>query len=345
MSSSDKPETGAKARSAPASLRQVAKHAGVSVATVSRVINGIPNKASPETIKRVKAAVEALRYRPAGAAQALRRRESRIVAVLAASLINPVMAAITASIGMAMRECGLVMALSDTHESGVVQDEFLAEMRAQSVCGFVLLGAVESPELDRIRQEDVPKVFVNRPDPGAGTSCYAGMDNREAGRDVARVVLARGHRRAVLLHGSLDRTAATLRLQGIREVFAAQGLPADALMLCTAPGTNLLEVGRSGMLQALATGDTPPLVLCMSDTLAYGAFRALNEAGLDAPGRFTFFGFDDLIFNAWVAPWLNSAVVPAELYGAAVMQQLDPQTAAPALYLPHQLSIRQLPTV
>ncbi|WP_181409746.1 LacI family DNA-binding transcriptional regulator [Martelella alba] len=345
MSSSDNSDAGAKTGAGPASLRQVARHAGVSVATVSRVINGIPNKASPETVKRVRAAVAALNYRPAGAAQALRRRESRIVAVLAASLINPVMAAITASIGQATRERGLVMALSDTHEQADVQDEFLAEMRAQSVRGFVLLGAVDSPELERLRQADIAKVFVNRPDPGDVTSCYAGMDNLQAGRDVARAVLKRGYRRAVLLHGSLDRTAATLRFQGIREEFSAAGLPQDALILATAPDTNLLEVGRSGMRQALAQADTPCLVLCLSDTLAYGAFRALNEAGLEAPGRFVFFGFDDLIFNAWVAPWLNSAFVPAERYGAAVMSQLDPQTAKAAFFLPHQLSIRHLPNV
>ncbi len=120
------------------SINAVAARAGVSIATVSRVINGVANKASPATIVRVKEAIAALDYRPTSAGRALRQRTSRLVAVLAANLANPAMAAIAASAETALRDAGLVMVLCDTHDRPELQDEYLREMlasrRAPSFC-------------------------------------------------------------------------------------------------------------------------------------------------------------------------------------------------------------------
>src|SRR5579871_2703525 len=98
------------------SIADVAERAGVSIATVSRVANGIANKTSDRTAERVRQAIAELGYRPVSVGRALRARQSRLVALLAANLANPAMAAIAASVEAALRREDLVMVLCDTHE-------------------------------------------------------------------------------------------------------------------------------------------------------------------------------------------------------------------------------------
>ncbi len=129
-------------RQSVASITTVAERAGVSIATVSRIVNGVAKKASAETIARVKAAIAELGYRPVSVGRALRQRQSRLVALLAANLANPAMAAIAAAAEVALRNAGLVMVLCDTHDVPELQDEYLLEMRAQLARSIVLLGPV-----------------------------------------------------------------------------------------------------------------------------------------------------------------------------------------------------------
>ena len=178
------------------SIGTVAARAGVSIATVSRVVNGVANKAGPDTAERVWAAVRALGYRPLSVGRALRQRQSRLVALIAANLANPAMAAIAASAEAALRHAGLVMVLCDNHDRPDLQDEYLLEMRAQLARATVLLGAVASPQLKAMTAAGEALLFVNRRNPAARDAPFVGIDNRRAGADVADFMLARGHRPA-----------------------------------------------------------------------------------------------------------------------------------------------------
>ena len=113
------------------SISAVAAHAGVSIATVSRVVNGVSNKASAATTARMQASIASLRYRPTGAGRALRSGQSRLVAVLAANMANPTMPAIAAAAEVALRCAGFVMVLCDIHDKPELQDEYRLEMRSQ----------------------------------------------------------------------------------------------------------------------------------------------------------------------------------------------------------------------
>ena len=117
----------------PVSLGEVAAKAGVSISTVSRIVNGETRRASPETLARVQEAIKAVGYHPNQLGRALRNRESRLVAMLAANLDNPVMATIAASTEAALREAGYTMILCDTHDRPDLQDDYLNAMRSQVV--------------------------------------------------------------------------------------------------------------------------------------------------------------------------------------------------------------------
>ena len=300
-----------------ASIKSVAALAGVSIATVSRVVNGVANKASPETIARVRAAVAALDYRPTSAGRALRQQRSRLVAVLAANLANPTMAAIAASAETALREKGLVMVLCDTHDQPDLQDEYLREMQAHQVRAIVLLAAVESPMLAAMRDGATPLVFVNRRDPGGGAaSRYVGIDNLAAGRAVAAYCIEAGLSSVALLHGWLSSSATADRVSGFLATFAAAGRPLPDGGVIPPKVTDHLAIGRAGAVALIDAGLRLDAVICTSDLIAFGAHRAFADRDIRSP---RFIGFDDSPLNDWVAPWLTSVRIPYESYGTGIV--------------------------
>lgn len=316
-------------------IAEVAAHAGVSIATVSRVVNGITNRAGAGTAERVWAAVRALGYRPAGAGQALRQKQSRLVAVLAANLANPAMAAIAASAEDALRRAGLVMVLCDSHDDPAVQDEYLLEMRAQMARAIVLLGAVDSPVLRRMQGDGAPLLFVNRRSP-VGPAPFVGIANREAGADVAAFFRARGILRPGVIHGARTSSATEDRIAG----FVGGGAAGE---VATVAGRDHQGIGYALALQVLAGGG-PRGIFCLSDLIAYGAHRRLVEAGVAVPGEVVLVGFDDNPLNDWVAPWLSSVRVPYPAFGPAIWAALQAvwRGEVPETVLPHSLIIRQV---
>lgn len=331
--------TPAAALPAPVSIGAVAERAGVSIATVSRVVNGVANKASADTVERVRAAIDALGYRPMGAGRSLRQGRSRLVAVLAANLANPSMAAIAAGAEVALRNAGHVMVLCDTHDRAELQDEYLLEMRAQYARGFVLLGAVASPVLRAMGAGGAePLVFVNRRNPEGDAGVHVGIDNRRAGADVARWFAQRSLQQVALVHGRLFSSATAERVEGFVTEAKGLGLALPAARIASGDSADHLEMGYAGMSRLLEGRRRPQAVFCTSDLIAYGAHRRAVEAGLRAGTDIEFVGFDDSPLNAWVAPWLNAVRVPYAAYGEAIVRALAGEPDD--ILLQHELVVR-----
>lgn len=320
------------------SIRAVARAADVSVATVSRIVNGIRDRAAPETIARVEAAIKALDYRPQSVGRALRQRESRIVGVLVANLSNPAMAAIAASIEVALRTSGYVMALCDTHEDPEIQDEYLREMEAQLASAIVMVVAVHSPGLDLARKSGRPLVFVSRRDPGDPAAPFVGINDEEAGHAVAACCLERGWRQPSVLHASIQYSAGALRLKGLRDGFARAGIE---IATFTADGRHHMEIGYLAARKAFSAFPGTDVMIALSDLLAYGAYRAVNERHARAAPAL--FSFDGNPLNDWIGPWLNSVRVPHEKLGPQVVEALEGiVTGQPprAYFVPFELTRR-----
>lgn len=324
------------------SLATVAARAGVSVSTVSRIVNGETRRASPETAQRVLGVVEALGYRPDPVGRALRRRQSRIVAMLAPNLDNPAMAAIAASTEAALRRAGYVMILCDTHDRADLQDEYLAAMRSQLVQGYVLVSAVRSPGLSECLSRGEAAVFVARRDPD-GRAAYVGIDDHRAGADAADHLIARGVTRFAVLSPVQGSSSSAAREAGFLERLAARGVGAGAVRRAGAPGLSHLAVGYDAAASLVAGGGWPEGLLCVSDLMAYGAYRLAVEQGVAIPGECAVVGIDDNPLNAWIAPWLTSIHIPYDRFGAVVVAQLEAIWAdgSPGEHLlPHRLVVR-----
>lgn len=327
------------------SIASVAARAGVSIATVSRVVNGVANKASAETAERVRRAILELGYRPISAGRDLRQRSSRIVALLTANLANPAMAAIAAAAEAALRADGLVMVLCDTHDRPELQDEYLLAMRAQRARAIVLLGVVASPGLARMQADGEALVFVSRRPPQGGAAAFVGIDNRRAGMEVARHLAARNRGELAVIHGALSSSATAERLAGFRAEARRLGAALPPRAILTSSAADHLQIGYDAMAKLLHRGRVPTGVFCTSDLIAFGAHRRLLEAGLDVPRDLTLVGFDDSPLNDWVAPWLDSVRVPYDSFGPAIAQAIAGLPGAAETTLPHRLIARTPPRV
>jgi LacI family transcriptional regulator len=309
-----------KQRSTPASLATVAAAAGVSIATVSRIVNGETRRASAKTIERVRKAIAVTGYQPNHAGRTLRRKESRVVAMLAPNLDNPVMAAIAASTEAALRAAGYVMILCDTHDRPDLQDEYLNAMRSQVVRGYIMVASIPSAVLKDFVADGAPMVFVNRRPP-FGHGAFVGIDNIKAGADAADMLWSAGLRRCGVLAPARGSSVARDRVKGFCSRLRALG--AAEILKAEATGRSHLEIGYEAAQRLAARDGWPEGLMCVSDQIAYGTYRFARESGILIPERCMLVGIDGNPLNRWIVPWLRSIQVKYEEFGEPIVELLD----------------------
>lgn len=303
------------------SLATVAAKAGVSIATVSRIVNGETRRASVETVERVRQAIEEIGYRPNHVGRSLRRRESHLVAMQVANINNPVMATIAAATEAALRAAGYVMFLCDTHDRADLQDDYLYAMRSQGVEGYVLVGSVPSPGLKEFIDGGAPIVFVSRRNP-FGPGAFVGIDNIKAGADVADHLWSLDISEAAVLYPSQGSSVTRDRVAGFCDRLQSLGVSPAKIIRCEALGLSHMEVGYEAALALAARPRWPRGVMCVSDQVAYGAYRAARERGVSIPADSTLLSIDGNALNAWLAPWLTSVFIPHGDFGRHIVELL-----------------------
>ncbi|WP_409190777.1 LacI family DNA-binding transcriptional regulator [Bradyrhizobium sp. RDM4] len=304
------------------SLATVAARAGVSVSTVSRIVNGEMRRASPATVARVLDAIEAVGYRPNPVGRALQRGQSQLVAMIAANLDNPAMATIAGSTEAALREAGYVMILCDTHDRPELQDEYLYAMRAQMVCGYILVAAVPSPGLSELSASGAPTVFVSRRNP-TGNGLFVGIDDCAAGAAAADYFANLGRRTPAVVFPRLGSSASRDRLSGFLARLRERGWSDEGTIQAEGEGRSHLQVGYDAGTRIFGGSHTPDAILCLSDQIAYGVNRSALERGLKIPGDCDVVSIDGTPLNQWVAPWLKSIEIPYAVYGAEIVAGLQ----------------------
>lgn len=305
----------------PVSLATVAAEAGVSIATVSRIVNGETRRASADTVERVRQAIKTVGYHPNQLGRALRNRESRLVAMLAANLDNPVMATIAASTEAALREAGYVMILCDTHDRPELQDDYLNAMRSQVVQGYVMVASLPSPGLKDFVTRGAPMVFVSRRSP-FGECSFVGPDNLAAGAAAADYLLDRGIDAPGLVYPSRESSTTRERVKGFCERVVARGVPLKHIHRAEGPGISHLEIGYAAAAHFKALPRWPRGAMCISDQVAYGVHRLARESGVRVPEDCELVGIDGNPINAWLAPWLSSVAIPHRDFGPSIVDLL-----------------------
>lgn len=269
-------------------IKDVAKVAGVTYATVSRAMSDKPYVAQ-ETRQRVARAAEELGYRPSAAARAMVSRRTRAIGMVVPNLSDPNFGKMAAGAEREARARGYAVVVT-THDSAGAPGGLLAEHRVDGI-------VVVEPQRYRPPERGVPVMAVTADD--------VPMDDRTAARTLAEHLRSLGHSSAVLLGGPDDSPYARERFAGLRDLFpAARWVPGD----WTA------ATGYGGLGAALERGG-PTAVLAANDFVAIGAMHALRARGLRVPADLSVTGFDDVDLARHVFPSLTTIRQDLELKG------------------------------
>ncbi len=287
----------------PATIQDVAARAGVSTATVSRILSGA-SRSRPKTRARVLEAVEELDYRPSGIARSLKLRKTRTLGLIVTDIANPYFPELVKAVEDATWERGYALLLCNAvedpeREAGYL--ELLAERRVDGI--IVAASRIGEHHAGWLARRPVPVVLLNCETDLAGVPAVL-SDNRAGGRLATEHLLSLGHRRIGHLAGPPSAAAAELRLAGSREALAAAGL--DPAGLLVAQGDGHISGGERAMGELLAADLAMTGVTCYNDLTAIGAIRALRTRGLAVPGDVSIVGFDDLDLSAYIEPPLTT---------------------------------------
>jgi len=295
------------------SIQEVARQAGVSVATVSRAFN-LPDKVSAETRERVESVARELGYRPNASARTLRTQRSRVLGVVLPTLLNPVFAECLDGIAHAAAELGYAI-LPVTTDYQIGQEERAVDLLlSENVDGMILVvsNPATSIALQRLRKVGAPYVLAyNR---HADHPCVS-VDSELAVTQLVTRLAGLGHQQIAMVCGQLSASdRAQQRYRGFLQGMQAAGL---------AP--RLLEVpfidDAAAALADLIQGDTrPTALLCSNDLLAIRAIRAVRQAGLRVPEDISVTGFDGIALGLDLTPMLSTVVQPNARIGATSVE-------------------------
>lgn len=287
----------------PPGMHDVARVAGVSHQTVSRVLNDHPS-VRPETRERVQAAISQLGYRRNPFARALVTRRTHTIGVLApaSNLFGP--ASLVIAVEQAARSHGWYVSLAslsdfDPPSVATAIEHFLG----QQVDGLVVVAPVPSAvEACSAAALGVPTVMVaTDAEPADGFDVVA-IDQEQGARDAVRHLLGLGHRSVSHLAGPIDWLDAAARLRGWRRELAAAGITAPDVLTGDWSAASGYRVGQ----ELVAGGAVPTAVFAANDLMAIGLIRALVEAGVSVPGQVSVVGFDDIDAAGFTLPPLTT---------------------------------------
>jgi len=319
-------------RSGSATLHDVAREAGVSLATASRVLNGSTRKVAESYRERVEAAAARLGYSANLSAQATARGTSAIIALLVADIADPYFGEIASGVAQGADEAGLVVTVAITERDAEREVRLVRALRGQRPRGLILAASRTSPEiapellteLDHVVAAGGRVVAL-----GAGTDSVRAVmiDNREGARALGAALAERGYRSAVVLAAAEGVLTSDSRVAGFSDGFTTGAGAAPRVYR----GAFSRESGADLMAKVLADGVEPgTVVFGVSDVVAIGAMSAVREAGREPGADIAFAGFDDIPTARDVTPPLSTVAVPLaevglETFRAATDPDWTPQ--------------------
>jgi LacI family transcriptional regulator len=304
-------------------IKDVARQAGVSVGTVSNVINR-PDAVSSETRSRVRAVIDRLGYVRSESARQLRAGSSRIVAVLVLDMGNPFFVDVARGAERIARGAGLGVMMCNSGQSLSEEADYLSLFAEQRVRGVLVTPAdATGADLDVLRRNGIPFVLVDRTAQGA-PECSVSVDDIAGGRLAGRHLIRAGHRRIAYVSGPRLPQAADRRL-GLLTALAEAGLPPESLVDVPTEGLDV-SAGRDAGARLVALPQRPRAVFCANDLLALGVLQSMYAAGVDVPREAAIVGYDDIEFAAAAAVPLTSVRQPAAALGSLAAELLLEET-------------------
>ncbi|MGY0486443.1 LacI family DNA-binding transcriptional regulator [Streptomyces sp. WG-D5] len=302
-----------------AGIKDVAAAAGVSVATVSRVLNAHPS-VSPATRTRVLAAVESLGYRPNAVARSLRTAQTRTLGLVISDVLNPYFGELTRAVEDEARGLGYSVIIGNADERPELQDHHVRTLLDRRIDGLLVSPTDGgSPIMLDAARTGTPMVFVDRWIPGVDVPVVR-SDGRAAVRDLVAHLHALGHRRLAIIAGPAATTTGSERVDAFREALASYELELPDAYI--GQGDFQADSGRRVTEAFLALPEPPGAVFAADNLMALGALDAVRARGLRVPDDIAVAAFDDIPWFVHTDPPITAIAQPTKELGRAAVRAL-----------------------
>lgn len=307
-------------------MRDIAKLAGVSSATVSRVING-SNLVRPATAERVRCVINELKFVPNGSATTLKYGRSSSYGLIIPDITNPFFAEFIRSFEAILvgKNRDMLLATTDFHASRMQQT--IHRMLVRQVDGVALLASeIETEPIETLIRNRVPLVTMDRRMVGRGLNdvsinCISGMNQ------VIEHLVQLRHRKIGYIGGSAGRSISDHRERAFARAMERAGLKVNPMF--ERAGNYRISGGETAMLELLALKDRPTAIVTANDLTAIGALRVIHREGLSVPHDFSIVGFDDIELSDIVYPPLTTIRLPRRELAEAFVMALESSARHP----------------
>jgi len=289
-------------------IAEIAARAGVSIPTVSRVLNGRVDVA-PATRARIEQIIKESGYISSSAAKALRKGSSGIIDVVIPGLDNPYVTEIIRGVEGALERTGLRLALSFTQDESRGEKRWLDKIADRLSDGAILvLAPGQSSRLTELQRRAIPFIVVDHRGELGLDVPSVGATNWAGGRMAVEYLLSLGHRRIALIGGPTSIRSSLDRMAGYRAALEAAGISIDPELI--RPGDFRLQSGYTQTGALLSLAEPPTAIFAGNDMQAMGVYKALYLRNIVVPERMSVIGFDDIPFTGVVSPALTSVRQP-----------------------------------
>lgn len=290
-----------------ANIKDVAEKAGVSITTVSHVINET-RYVSDDLKARVFNAMNALNYRPNTLARSLRSGRSRTIGLVIPDISNLFFAEISRKIEDKGFEYGYSVILCNTDDDREKEKSYIDVLLEKQVDGIIFISAGAAKEnILKQMEMDIPIVVADRDIPSLASDVVL-IDNHEGGYEATHYLITLNHKRIACITGPSLMTPSALRVEGYKHALKDAGIPINESLICQ--GNFRYESGKKCMQDLLNNPEPPTAVFVCNDMMALGAFRAIHEIGKKIPEHISLVGFDNIPLSQTAYPALTTMAQP-----------------------------------
>jgi LacI family transcriptional regulator len=314
--------------SSRASIHEVARRAGVSLGTVSNVLNR-PEIVAEETRRRVQLVIEEIGFVRNGSARQLRAGNSRYIGLVVLDVANPFFTEVARGVEDAASEAGYVVVLCNSDDSLEKENHYLNTLEEQRTHGILITPVQNDVSyLQQLRQRGIVVVLLDRPS-RIKDFCSVAVDDVRGGEIATVHLLEQGHRRIAFVHGPLSIRQCADRRRGMLRAVKSAGLdPNQVIVDIPTPALKTIE-GEECVEKLLNTGIRPTAVFCANDLLALGVMRGLAKRRIAVPGDIALVGYDDVEFASMLSIPLTSIRQPKYELGHTAAELLLDETSNP----------------
>ncbi|MGO9256455.1 MAG: LacI family DNA-binding transcriptional regulator [Bryobacteraceae bacterium] len=327
---------------APASIKDIARVAGVSHSTVSRALRNSP-LVNSKTIEELQRIARDLGYQPSAVARGLVTRKTLTIGVVVTTIADPFVSEVVIGIELAANDNGYSVFLADSNADPAREKSVVHSFAERRVDGIVVtssrVGALYTPLLSQMM---VPIVLINNQHPGQFVHSVM-IDNVQGSREATGHLIGLGHLRIAYVGDQYGHQSDAERFAGYREALELAALP--FLPELVTYGDGKPEAGELAMNKLLGLPDSPTAVFCYNDMTALGVLRSVHMHGLRVPADVSVIGFDDVFFVSYTQPQLTTVRQPMRRMGRMAMESLlklmSGQASAEAIKVPAELIVRE----